>query len=54
MFYGILVKMNWKDLGRHSSPHIHVFYGDHEAVFGLDGEIISGDFPKKQAAFVKA
>ena len=48
------VKMSWKDFGRHSSPHIHVFYGDHEAVFGLDGEIISGDFPKKQAAFVKA
>ena len=54
MFYGILIKMNWKDTGQHNLPHIHVFYGDYEAVFGLDGEIIAGDFPRRQSAFVKA
>jgi hypothetical protein len=54
MFLGILVKMNWKDTGQHKKPHFHAFYGEHEASFGLDGEIIAGKFPKKQAAFVKA
>ena len=54
MFLGILIKMNWKDMGQHSSPHFHAFYGDYEAVFGLDGEIIAGSFPRKQSAYVKA
>jgi len=34
MFFGILIKMNWKDMGRHKSPHFHAFYGSYEAVFG--------------------
>ena len=54
MFLGILIKMNWKDTGQHNLPHFHAYYGDYEAVFGLDGEIISGTFPGKQSAFVKA
>ena len=39
---------------RHKMPHIHVYYAEDEAVFDLTGEIIAGDFPKKQAAYVKA
>jgi len=54
MFFGILIKMNWKDTGQHKLPHFHTFYGDYEAVFALDGEIIAGEFPRKQSAFVKA
>jgi hypothetical protein len=54
MFYGILIKMNWRDKGRHHAPHFHAFYGDYEAVFGLDGEIIAGVFPSKQSAYIKA
>ncbi len=54
MFLGILIKMNWGDVGQHKKPHFHAFYNDYEAVFGLDGEMISGKFPKKQSAFVKA
>lgn len=54
MFLGILIKMNWKDTGQHNTPHFHAFYGEYEAVFGLDGEIIAGSFPRKQSAFVKA
>jgi len=46
--------MNFKDTGQHNLPHFHAFYGDYEAVFGLNGELIAGDFPNKQAAFVKA
>jgi hypothetical protein len=54
MFLGILVKMNWKDIGQHKLPHFHAFYNDYEAVFGFDGEIISGKFPKRQHSFIKA
>jgi len=54
LFYGILIRMNWKDTGQHNSPHFHAYYGEYEAVFGLDGEIIAGNFPKKQSAYVKA
>jgi hypothetical protein len=54
MFLGIVIRMNWKDIARHKLPHFHAEYGGSEAVFGLDGEIISGDFPPKQHAYVKA
>jgi hypothetical protein len=54
MFLGILIKMNWNDTGQHNLPHFHAIYGEHEAVFGFDGEIIAGKFPKRQSTFVKA
>jgi len=54
MFLGILIKMHWNDTGQHNLPHFHAYYGDFEAVFGLDGEIISGSFPRKQSAYVRA
>ena len=54
MFYGILIRMNWKDMGQHSCPHFHAYYGDYEASFSLDGDILAGSFPKKQTALVKA
>ena len=54
MFQGILIRMYWKDNDRHKTPHFHAFYGDSEAVFSFDGEIIAGSFPNKQTAFVKA
>jgi hypothetical protein len=47
LFYGILVKMNWRDVGQHNKPHLHVYYGDYEAVFTLDGELLTGNFPAK-------
>ena len=54
LFFGIIIRMFWRDNDRHKMPHMHAYYGDYEAVFALDGEIISGDFPKRQAALVKA
>ena len=54
MFFGILIKMNWSDVGQHNTPHFHAFYGEYEAVFGLDGEMIAGSFPNRQSAYVKA
>ena len=54
MFQGILIRMYWRDTDRHKLPHFHAYYGDKEAVFNLEGELISGSFPKKQTAYVKA
>lgn len=54
IFYGIVVRMYWKDTDRHKLPHFHAFYGDDEAVFSFDGELLEGAFPRKQAALVKA
>lgn len=54
MFYGILIKMNWADQGQHKTPHFHAFYGEYEASFALDGIILAGSFPGKQAAFIRA
>ena len=54
MFYGILIRMYWNDTKQHNLPHFHAFYGEYEAVFGLDGEIIEGKFPRRQSTFVKA
>ncbi len=54
MFFGIIIRMYWSDTDRHKAAHFHAFYGDDEAVFALDGEVLAGRFPKKQAVLVKA
>ncbi|MDR3051170.1 MAG: DUF4160 domain-containing protein [Oscillospiraceae bacterium] len=54
MFYGILIKMHWGDMGQRGVPHFHAFYGDEAAVFVLEGDILAGRFPTKQAALVRA
>lgn len=53
-FYGIVIKMYFFDRDRHKTPHFHAFYGGYEAVFALDGSLISGSMPGKQAALIKA
>ncbi|MBR1419052.1 MAG: DUF4160 domain-containing protein [Synergistaceae bacterium] len=54
LFYGIIIRMFWRDIDKHKMPHVHAYYGEFEAVFTFDGEILSGEFPNKQAALVKA
>lgn len=54
MFYGIIIRMYWTDSDKHQAPHFHAYYGDDEAVCSLDGEVIAGQLPRKQAALVKA
>ncbi|MCL1945818.1 MAG: DUF4160 domain-containing protein [Chitinivibrionia bacterium] len=50
-FYGILIRMY--KTSEHNPPHFHAIYGEYEASFDLNGDIISGNFPPKQARFVK-
>ncbi len=52
IFYGIVVKLNTRN--EHNPPHIHVFYGEEEACFDFNGEIIAGSFPKNKTTLVKA
>jgi len=54
MFFGILIRMYFGDIGVHNTPHFHAVYGEYEAVFDLVGDLIEGEFPMKQQAFVKA
>jgi hypothetical protein len=52
-FYGIGIWMYWNE-GRHSTPHFHAYYGEHEASLDFAGEIIAGDLPKRQLRLVQA
>jgi len=53
-FNGLIIKMYYDDTSRHHKPHVHVFYGDDEAVVGLDGEVLAGGLPIKQYKLVAA
>ena len=52
IFYGIVVKLNTRN--EHNPPHVHVFYGEEEACFNFDGEIIARTFPKNKTTLVQA
>jgi len=55
MFYGILVRMYLLDNKQHNLPHIHVRYAEFEAVISIvEGEILSGEFPRKPLRRVQA
>ncbi len=55
MFYGIIIRLYLLDNRQHHLPHIHARYGDFEATVGIqDGEILSGDLPRKQLRLVQA
>lgn len=51
-FYGIIISMFWYE-GRHSTPHFHATYGEHEASFDLDGKIITGNLPRRAIHLVQ-
>jgi hypothetical protein len=37
MFYGLIVSMYYLDTKQHNLPHIHVKYGESEAVYVIPG-----------------
>ena len=53
-FYGIIIKMYFKEGERHHSEHIHVVYSEYEAVYSLNGKILKGNLPLKQMKMVEA
>lgn len=55
MFYGIVVYMFFFDNKKHPSPHLHVSYGDDDAVFSVnDGELQEGSIPANKLKLVQA
>ena len=53
-FYNIIIKMLFSDNIKHNKPHIHVYYNEHEASIGLDGELLAGSIPVAQLKLVQA
>lgn len=54
MFFGIIIRMYFGPK-EHNPPHIHAYYQDANATFDLEsGEILDGNFPKKQTKLVQA
>ncbi len=55
MFYGIIIRLYLIDNKHHNLPHIHAKYAEFEAAIDLaDGEILSGELPRKQLRLVQA
>lgn len=54
MFFGIIVRMYYGPK-EHNPPHIHVYYQDFKATFGIkDGNLLTGELPKRQTKMVEA
>lgn len=53
-FYGVVIKLVYQDNEQHHKPHIHVYYGEHRASVGVDGELLAGSLPVKQLRLVQA
>lgn len=51
MFFGIIITMYYDE---HNPPHFHATYQDYKAAFNLDGELITGEMPKRQQKFIAA
>jgi hypothetical protein len=55
MFYGIIIRLYLMDNKQHNAPHIHAKYAEFEASVAIfDGEILSGELPRKQLRLVQA
>jgi hypothetical protein len=55
MFYGIIIRMFFMDNKEHKLPHIHIEYGEFNAVVLIeDGNKIAGSFPNDKLKLVQA
>ena len=53
-FYGVLIRMFFKDTDKHNKPHFHAVYNEFSASYSLDGELLSGSMPSKQQKLIIA
>ena len=54
-FYGIIIRMFSEPSERHHVPHFHAYYGEHVAVFSIDGaSLLAGELPRRQCRLVEA
>ena len=55
MFYGIFILMYYYDDKKHSCPHIHAEYGEHQASIAIDdGSVLAGSLPQAKMKLVQA
>jgi hypothetical protein len=55
MFFGILIRMFFKDTEKHHSPHIHADFQGQVAVYSIpDGNVLAGSLPTKKHKLVIA
>jgi len=53
-FPGIVIKMVFFEGEEHHKPPVHVYYGEHQASIGIDGELLAGSLSVKQKKLVDA
>ena len=55
MFYGMIITMYYLDTKQHKLPHIHVKYGEMEAVYQIpDGAFLEGSLPNNKEKLIQA
>ena len=55
IFYGILIRMFFRDVEKHHAPHIHAEYQGESAVYSIDdGKLLAGKLPSKKHKLVVA
>ncbi len=55
MFYGILIRMFFRDIEKHHVPHIHAEYQGNVGVYSIeDGTLLAGKLPPKKQKLVTA
>ncbi len=55
MFYGILIRMFFRDIEKHKLPHIHAEYQGQAGVYSIiDGALLAGGLPPNKAKLVVA
>jgi hypothetical protein len=55
MFYGILIRMFFKDTDKHHLPHIHAEYQGKTAVYSIpDGRLLAGSISSQKEKLVVA
>ena len=55
MFYGILIRMFFKDIERHRLPHIHAEYQGQTGVYSIsEGLLLAGELPPNKHKLVVA
>ena len=54
-FYGIIIRIYFKDTQQHYLEHIHVQYNEYDAVYAIrDHSVLEGKLPSKQHNLVVA
>jgi len=53
-FYGILIRMFFRDEEQHHQPHFHAIYADYSASYSFEGDVLAGNIPLRQHKLVVA